>query len=127
MNTMLMATYERIHEFGVLKALGASPWRIIRDVTVEALLMALLATVLGTILGVAGSYYLQVVGLDTSAFTTAEISFAGVAFDPLWRATLNAKVVTRPVVVMWIICLIASLYPAAMAARLDPVQAMTHV
>ena len=32
MNTMLMATYERIREFGILKALGATPWGIIRDV-----------------------------------------------------------------------------------------------
>ena len=37
MNTMLMATFERIREFGILKAIGTTPWRILRDVAAEAL------------------------------------------------------------------------------------------
>lgn len=127
MNTMLMATYERIHEFGVIKALGAGPWRIIRDVAAEAMVLAILSTTLGVILGTAGSYYLQVVGIDTGAFTTSEISFAGVAFDPVWRATLSLNSIIRPVITMWVMCLVASLYPAIVAARLNPVDAMTHV
>lgn len=126
MNSMLMATYERIHEFGILKALGTTPGRILRDVTAEALVLALLATTLGAIIGTAGSYYLQVVGLDTSAFAEGT-SMGGVVFDPLWRATLSIQTVTWPVITMCIVCVGASLYPAAMAARLDPVQAMEHV
>jgi putative ABC transport system permease protein len=104
MNTMLMATYERIREFGILKALGATPWGIIRDVAAEALVLAAVGTVLGTIVGLAGSYYLQEVGI--------------------WRATISFKMVLIPVVLMLIIGLVASLYPAALAARLDPVRAI---
>ena len=123
MNTMLMATYERIREFGILKALGATPWGIIRDVAAEALMLAALGTVLGTILGLAGSYYLQEVGLDLSIFA-GTYSVGGVAFDPIWRATISPKMVFIPVVLMLIIALVASLYPAALAARLDPVKAI---
>jgi ABC-type lipoprotein release transport system permease subunit len=123
MNTMLMATYERIREFGVLKALGATPWRIIRDVATEALVLAALGTLLGTIFGLAVSYYLQEVGLDLSIFATT-YSVGGVAFDPIWRATMSAKMVYLPVALMLIIGLVASLYPAALAARLDPVRAI---
>jgi len=123
MNTMLMATYERIREFGILKALGATPWGIIRDVAAEALMLAALGTVLGTILGLAGSYYLQEVGLDLSIFA-GTYSVGGVAFDPIWRATISPKMVFIPVVLMLIIGLVASLYPAALAARLDPVKAI---
>ena len=123
MNTMLMATYERIREFGILKALGATPWGIIRDVAAEALMLAALGTVLGTILGLAGSYYLQEVGLDLSIFA-GTYSVGGVAFDPIWKATISPKMVFIPVVLMLIIGLLASLYPAALAARLDPVKAI---
>ena len=123
MNTMLMATYERIREFGILKALGATPWGIIRDVAAEALVLAALGTVLGTILGLAGSYYLQQVGLDLSIFA-GTYTVGGVAFDPIWRATISPKMVYIPVVLMLIIGLVASLYPAALAARLDPVKAI---
>jgi ABC-type lipoprotein release transport system permease subunit len=125
MNTMLMATYERIREFGVLKALGATPWRIIRDVATEALVLTALGTILGTIFGLASSYYLQGVGLDLSIFA-GTYSVGGVAFDPIWRATISAKMVYLPVALMLVIGLVASLYPAALAARLDPVKAINR-
>jgi len=123
MNTMLMATYERIREFGVLKALGATPWRIIIDVATEALVLSALATAWGTLLGLAGSYYLQEVGLDTTIFA-GSYTVGGIAFDPVWRAALSLKVVLIPVMLMMIISLLASLYPASLAARLDPVKAI---
>jgi ABC-type lipoprotein release transport system permease subunit len=126
MNTMLMATYERSHEFGLLKALGTSPWRIVRDVTIEAWLLACVSTVFGVISGVAASYALQEIGLDTSKFA-GETTIAGVAFDPVWRASLNLMSVVQPVIIMWIVCVVASLYPAAMSARLDPVKSMHAV
>ncbi len=125
MNTMLMATYERIREFGILKALGATPWRIVRDVAAEASLLAAAGTVLGTLLGLAGGYYLREVGLDLSIFA-GSYSVGGVAFDPIWRATLSPEAVLIPVVLMVIICVAASMYPAILAARLDPVQAINR-
>lgn len=126
MNTMLMATFERTREFGVIKALGAAPWRILGDVAAEALILGLVSTGLGLLLGLAGSYYLQVVGLDTS-FIAGDVTVAGVAFDPVWRAVISFKTVALPVAAMWVVCLAAAVYPAALAARLDPVQAIYRV
>lgn len=126
MNTMLMATFERVREFGLIKALGASPWRIVRDVAAEALVLGMTATLLGGSLGLAAGLYLQTVGLDTSAFA-GSYTIAGVAFDPVWRAVVSLESVLVPILAMWGICLLASLYPAVIAARLDPVRAMQHV
>jgi ABC-type lipoprotein release transport system permease subunit len=126
MNTMLMATYERIHEFGVLKAIGATPLRIVRDVLAEALVLSAVATAIGTAAGLAGALYLQAVGIDTSAFA-GETSFAGVAFDPVWHARVGAGSVVGPVGVMWAICVLSALYPAVIAARLDPVRAIGRI
>lgn len=126
LNTMLMATYERFHEFGIMKAVGATPWRIVRDVLLEALTLVVLATILGAALGYAGSYYLEAVGIDTRALSS-DITFFGVAFDPIWRASVSTRAFVSPIVVMWVVCLIASIYPAAIAARLDPVKAIQHV
>jgi len=127
MNTMLMATYERIREFGVLKALGSTPWRIMKDVSAEALVMAFFSTLIGTAVGVAASLYFQKYGINLEAMARDTITFSGIAFNPLWRATLSVKIVMLPVVVMWIICVVAALYPAGKAARLNPARAMTHV
>ncbi|MEQ8163718.1 MAG: ABC transporter permease, partial [Smithellaceae bacterium] len=69
---------------------------------------------------------LQEYGLDTSALA-GETTIAGVVFDPVWRAALSIEAVAAPVVIMWIVCVLAALYPAAMSARLDPVKSMHRV
>lgn len=127
LNTMLMATHDRIREFGVLKALGASPARIVRDISVEGLLLAMVATGVGLIPGLAGAAWFQAYGLDLRIFGDASFGFAGIAWDPVWRAYVVPGDVLFAVVSMWVVCLAASLYPALRAARLDPVQAIHHV
>ena len=126
MNTMLMATFDRIKEFGVLKAIGTSPLRIVGGMAAEAFILTLVASVLGLIIGLAGTTYFQEVGIDTSIFAGG-FSFSGIAWDPVWRAVINVKIVAVPIVVMCVICTLASLYPAIIAARLDPVRAIHHV
>ncbi|RME24773.1 MAG: ABC transporter permease, partial [Deltaproteobacteria bacterium] len=125
-NTLLMSTFERIREFGVLKALGAGPWRIVRDVACEAYLLALLSTAIGLVVGLAASAYFRKYGIDLTGLG-GDITFSGVAFNPIWRATITPKIVWIPVVSMWVVCVLAALYPAAKAARLDPVRALVHV
>lgn len=123
LNTMLMATHERTHEFGVLKAIGTSPGRIVRDVAVEALLLGIVGTLVGAALAAAASLWLEGHGIDTRRFA-GETSFAGVAFDPIWRAALGRDALVAPVAILWATCVVAALYPAILAARLDPVEAM---
>ena len=36
MNTMIMSTYDRMKEFGIIRAIGATPWRIIKQVSLES-------------------------------------------------------------------------------------------
>ncbi|MEW5736129.1 MAG: FtsX-like permease family protein [Thermodesulfobacteriota bacterium] len=126
MNTMLMATFERIREFGIQKALGATGWRIVREVAAEALVLSLTAELAGVLIGVLGAWYLQIYGIDTSAFSQG-YSFSGVAVDTHWRAILSSKSVVMPALIMAVTSVLASLYPALLAARLTPVKAITHV
>ncbi len=125
LNTMLMATYERKHEFGLLLALGTPPWRLVRNVAGEAALLALVATTLGALVGTATSWYLKQVGLDTRWFA-GEFSVAGLVYDPVWRAALTLPGVMVPVGLMFLVCILAALYPAVQAARLDPVKTLYH-
>jgi ABC-type lipoprotein release transport system permease subunit len=126
MNTMLMATHERVREFGLIKALGGTPAGIVRDVAAEALLLATVATLLGVALGLGGALYLEQSGIDTSRWA-GTFSMGGVAFDPVWRASITPRSVVVPIVVMLAAAIVPALYPAAIAARLDPVRAMNRV
>ncbi len=127
LNTMLMATHDRVREFGVLKALGATPWRIIRDVTTEGFVLALVSTAFGLAIGVATGVYLNRAGIDLRNVADSSFGFAGIAWDPLWRGYMTLGDVVTSVVAMWAACVLASLYPAIMVARLDAARAMTHV
>ena len=97
---------------------------LIGDVAAEAFVLGLLGTSIGAALGFAGGRILENRGIDTSALAGADVTIGGVAWDPIWRATLTPESVFLPVVVMWGVCLVASLFPAILAARLDPVEAM---
>lgn len=126
MNTMLMATYERMREFGILKAIGSTPLRIVSNMAAEAFVLTVTAAILGTAIGLVVSLYLAAVGIDTSSLA-GEFSFSGIAWDPIWRAKLSTRIVLVPVVIMCVVCTLASLYPAIIAARMDPVKAIHHV
>ncbi|MEA3377695.1 MAG: ABC transporter permease [Chloroflexota bacterium] len=54
MNTVLMSVFERTREFGVLRAVGWRPLRIVLMVLSESILISLIGGVLGALLGVAG-------------------------------------------------------------------------
>ena len=124
MNTLLMSTYDRMKEFGVIRAIGATPWRIIKQVSMEAVLLTALASIIGVIIGLSISLYLQVYGIDFS--DKGNLSFGGVVFDPVWKASVSFKIVLLPVVLMFVTSIAASLYPASIAARIKPVEAIHY-
>ncbi len=53
MNTMLMSVFERTREFGVLRAVGWRPWRVLRMVLTESLVVSLMGGGVGIGLGIA--------------------------------------------------------------------------
>jgi ABC-type lipoprotein release transport system permease subunit len=124
LNTMLMATHDRVREYGLLKALGTTPFRIVLDVATEAFVLALVSTAVGAALGIASGLYLEVYGLT---FGELEMTWGGIAMDSTWYGKLILGDVIKLVLPMWFICVLAALYPAIKAARLDPVDAMTSI
>lgn len=126
LNTMLMATYERIPEFGLLKAIGTSPWRIVRDVASEALVLGIISTLIGSVMGTLLCLYFQYNPIDLTSFAEG-FSTSGIVMNARWRAALTIKGIVWPVIVMWITSMLAAIYPAVKAARLDPVAALTHM
>ena len=126
LNTMLMASYERIPEFGLIRALGASPWRVVREVAAEAALLGALGSAVGGLLGLARCLRLESNGIDLSQVGNS-LSMSGVALDPVWRALVTPTSVLFPIVSMCVICVIAAVHPALKAARLSPLQSLNHV
>ena len=125
MNTMIMSTYDRMKEFGIIRAIGATPWRIIKQVSLEAITLTVIASIIGTIVGLSVALYFQKYGFDVSG-GQGNLSFGGVVMDPIWKASVSLEIVLLPITLMILICVISSLYPASIAARIKPVEALHY-
>ena len=117
-NTMMMAIYERTREIGVLKALGARNKEVRRMFTADAVLLGFIGGVVGLVLGTLlgrlvdqiGHYYLAREGVT---------GIGQMSIVPPWLA-IGALIFAA------FIGVLGGFYPAARAARLDPVEALKH-
>jgi len=122
-NTLLMSVFERVREMGILAALGMKGRQIRVMFLLEAATLALIGIAVGLIIGAAGVWYLATTGIpigDKMA-AVAGSNFALSAtmygrFEPI--SFLNLSLATLIVVVL------ASLYPAFYASRLEPIKAL---
>lgn len=124
LNAMLMAVFERVREFGVLKAIGVGPYEVLLLILAESAFQAGIAVVAGLALAVPGVLYLTYTGINLGSL--AGISIMGISLNPIWRAALNVSVFTAPIGALLTIVAIAVLYPAAKAALIRPVEAMRY-
>jgi len=122
-NTTLMAVYERMREFGLLKALGMKPRWILWEVLTESLLLLICGVVAGNILGLLSIYGLSGSGIDLSALA-AGAEFAGMTRVIYPALDINDFLVANLIVML--LGLAVSTYPALKAARFTPVEALAH-
>ena len=122
-NTTLMAVFERMREFGLLKALGMRPWWILRSVLMESFFILLIGAVAGNALALPLVYALGRYGIDLSAFS-AGFEYAGMS--AVIRPELFAADLVLANAVVICLGLAVSAYPAARAARITPVEAMSR-
>ena len=121
-NATLMSVFERMREFGVLKALGVPPRQIFTVVLTEAGVMAVVAAIAAAGLGL-GSCWWFADGIDLSA-QVGEMSFNGMTVPPILEPKLNAVIVAGPLVTLVIMVVLAALYPGLKAALVKPIDAI---
>lgn len=117
-NTMLMSTFERTREIGIMKAIGAEEWEIKQIFFVEASVIGLVGGILGALLAwgfdkvannLAYRFILKPQGVDYLEFFHLP--------PALWIGALALAL---------LVSVLAALYPASRAARIDPVAALRH-
>lgn len=117
-NTMVMATYERIREIGVMRACGATRAMIRRLFTFEAALLGLWGGIFGMLLslglGQVGGALIRSHGASLGSLPIDDIGHF-----PLWLIIAVIAFTT-------LLGMISGLVPAIRAARMDPVEALRY-
>ena len=119
-NTQLMAVFERTREFGLVRALGMKPNRVLLMVTIEsALLIGLgvlvgIATALATIWALSGGIDLSAFSAGLDLFQGAEVMYPRYHFEGLITFSL----------IIWVLGILVALWPAQRASKCSPVEAM---
>jgi ABC-type antimicrobial peptide transport system permease subunit len=127
LNTILMSVMERTKEFGVFLALGATPRSLVQVVLAEATLLGVLSVGLGLALGFWGHHYFATEGLNFREVFGASYEASGILLPDKFYSILAPVQVIRSALVIVALVLIGAVYPAARAARLQPMEAIRHV
>jgi len=118
-NSMFMSIYERIYEFGVLKAVGTRPANIIKLILTEAFYLALISCIFGMIFG----YFISVY-FSTNGIPMGRMEMSGIVLDGNMNTILMPyQFISFPVYVT-LLTLIAAIYPALFASRIVPTEAL---
>jgi ABC-type lipoprotein release transport system permease subunit len=123
-NTMLIAVYERIREFGMMRALGMDDVAIRATMVFEAGAIGLIGSLLGLVLGAAATWWLVNWGIDLSELY-GNINI-GYRVTGIFRGAWNPGIMVTAVIFGVAASMAIALLPARRALKLDVVQCLRY-
>lgn len=120
MNTLFMSIYERMYEFGIMKAIGTRATFIFKLIILEAGSLALVSSFFGLILG----NFLTVLTRWTGINHLTDVEYLGTTIKTAIRPVFHSNQWTVYPLAIIIFAILAALYPAFSAARIIPTKSM---
>ncbi len=118
-NALIMAVFERTREIGILSAIGMRSRKIMAMFLTESAVLAVLGIIIGLILGALFVTYSIKVG-----FYIGDMGVSGLALpERLYGYVVPGDVISLTITAL-VVTLLASLYPAILAAQMQPVEAL---
>jgi ABC-type antimicrobial peptide transport system permease subunit len=118
-NTLFMSLYERMFEFGVLRAIGTRPFGMARLILFEAGALAVLGIILGTVFGFCITLIFATIGIDYTG-----IEMMGITMQELIYPEMRIQPFIFYSIWIFVFTIIAGLYPARYAAKMSVATAM---
>lgn len=117
-NIMLITVKERTHEFGIRKAIGASPWDITKLILAESVSITAIFGYIGMILGLVACEILD------ATVGQSSMEIFGESIQLLKNPTVGVSTALGATIVLIVAGTIAGLFPARNAANVKPIEAL---
>ncbi|MEQ8424097.1 MAG: FtsX-like permease family protein, partial [Cyclobacteriaceae bacterium] len=120
-NTMLMAVLERIHELGMLMALGMKRTKVFLMIMFETIYLSTVGGPAGLLVGYLTISYLGKTGIDLTDYSEG---LEAIGYESILYPILNASDYIQIVIGVLLTAFLASIYPAWKAIKLKPIDAL---
>jgi len=118
-NTLVMSVFERTREIGILSAIGMRGRQIMTLFIAESSFLAVGGIVMGLVLGIAAIALLAHYG-----FNITQMGVTGIIIGNTLYPKLTVEDTVTLTIMAFVVTLLAGLFPAIMAARMEPVDAL---
>ena len=119
LNSVLMTLLERTKEFGIMRAIGTSPLQIFFIIISEMAFLTIMSIILGTGLSLVANNILSTHGITLPT----PIELEGLHFES-YVSQVSVETVLYPCLIVFIVSMVVSAFPALRAARITPVRAL---
>jgi putative ABC transport system permease protein len=118
-NTMLMAVLERVHELGMLMAVGMNRRKVFMMIMLETIFLSLVGGPVGLLLARSSIAYFSHAGINLGNAAYGDFGFSNLIYP-----SLEAVEYLRVTIMVIVMALLAALYPARKALSLKPADAI---
>ncbi len=122
-NTILLAAFERVKEIGMMAAMGMNRKQIVRLFVLEGAVIGLLGSIVGCILGIAVNYPLVKYGINWG-FVMRDVGDIGYRVTGVSRGMWRPSIILIAMVFGFAVSALVSIYPAWVASRMEPTEAL---
>lgn len=125
-STLVMVVTDKTADIAILRTMGATPGRIMRIFIVQGAVIGVLGTIVGTTLGILGAIYISdiiswIEAIRGSQFLNADVYF--ISYLPSQLQWEDVYIISGAGMAM---SLLATVYPAWRASRVDPAEALRY-
>lgn len=125
LNTFVMAVFERTREFGVMMAIGTTPWRLVRVLMFESGMLTLLGVAGGIVVGAIATLIFADIGIYMGKEAADFMRKYGL--PPRIHPELSVATALIGPVLVFLLTMAAAALPALRIRKMKPVAAMRAV